>query len=157
MEWLKEAQALEHPMKSSGALGKDQLGAIDRILARGKEQTKAFRIFQMKRYMAVAMELAPKEAEIHKNMQPEVQSVCKGKRFLLMHHMMLEAGLDRDMADDLLGLCLNGFPITGQIKPSGLFSPESRSAAMSLREVWEQARTLQKQALDACRSSGDQS
>ena len=155
-QWLKEAQTLEHPMRGEGALGKEQTDAIDRILSRSKLETKSYRVDRIKYYLQMAQDLSHKKKELHQSMQPEIRSVMAGKRLLLLAQMMRDAGLGDDISKQLLGLCLTGFPITGNIEASGIFSPEFKEAGFSLPEVWSQARVLQARALSTCRSSGDE-
>ena len=71
-----------------------------------------------------------------------------------MAQMMRDAGLGEDMSKQLLGLCLTGFPMSGNIESSGIFSPDFKEAGITLPEVWSQARALQAKATEDGSYSG---
>jgi hypothetical protein len=152
--WVDQALQLQHPMQSAQALQEWQERAIFNNLTRSKAATIQHRAEVVSKYVQLANELEKKELLLHQAMHPDIRGVNQGKRLYLLGRMMADAGFPQHECNDLVAQFAGGFPLTGDVRSSGLFNPEDKPAPNELKDVWKIAKHLQDTAISNCRSSG---
>ena len=130
--FLQKALKTQHPFDVPVAIDKPNLRAISFVLGKGIEATKAHRRDTLRHYAKRWDELASQEEALKASMHPDVRSVMQGKNLLLFKEMLRDAKVDdKFLFHDLV----NGFRLTGELKPSGQFPPKFKVAALSVDEL----------------------
>ena len=117
-EFVKEAMTVRRPFDAPSALDDSNIQAMANILSSGVEATKSFRRQRIEHYRLRAAALQQAEEALKSTMDPEVLSIVSCKRITLFEEMLRDAGVqDQSLVEDLK----QGFRLTGELKPSGLF------------------------------------
>ena len=104
-----------------------------------------WRLEQLRYYMELSKKLAPEEKALRQTMRPEVESVMRSKRLLLFKQMLSDSGnCDEDLFDCMVG----GFPLIGNLPPSGQFSLRWKPALLSI-EAWRKSSKWSRKAVVA--------
>ena len=146
--FVKEALKMIHPFELPTELDSSNVQAMANILSSGVQGTCKFRESVLSHYEQRAACLEQAEHELKSKMHPEVREIMKDKRLLLLAEVLKDAGVnDQHLVDDLT----NGFRITGELKPSGLFPRIFRPAALSQDDLRATAKWSKHVVSDSCR------
>ena len=152
-EFVKEAMKVRHPFDAPSALDDSNIQALASILSSGVEATKSFRRQRIEHYRLRAAALQQAEEELKSTMGPEVLSIVSCKHITLLEEMLRDAGIqDQSLVEDLK----QGFRLTGELKPSGLFPRQFRPASLSTDDLKATAKWSKHLAANSCRqAAGD--
>ena len=146
--FVTEALKMKHPFEVPTELDASNIQAMANILSSGVEGTQKFRDGVLRHYERRAECLEKAEQELKASMHPEVREIMKDKRLLLLAEVLRDAGVnDRYLVDDLT----QGFRITGELRPSGLFPRILRPAALSQDDLRATAKWSKHVVADSCR------
>ena len=150
---MKEAVKVRHPFDAPSALDDSNIQAMANILSSGVEATKIFRRQRIEYYRLRAAALQQEEEKLKSTMDPEVRSIVSSKHITLLEEMLRDAGIqDPSLVEDLK----QGFRLTGELKPSGLFPRQFRPASLSTEGLKATAKWSKHLAANSCRrASGD--
>ena len=152
VEFIECAKLLQHPFDAADLVSDASFRAIFATLTKGAEVTRAARRAVLKKWRRWAVELQPKEDELHARLPESVASVYRGKRLLLLQRILdsLKFGYP-DVVRDVI----HGCRITGDMGLSGIFPPKRTEAAMTVEELWELAPRFRRSLAESMRPSGD--
>ena len=152
-EFVKEAMKVRHPFDAPSALDDSNIQAMANILSSGVEATKIFRRQRIEYYRLRAAALQQEEEKLKSTMDPEVRSIVSSKHIALFEEMLRDAGIqDPALVEDLK----QGFRLTGELKPSGLFPRQFRPASLSTEDLKATAKWSKHLAANSCRrAAGD--
>ena len=151
-EFVEQAHALEHPF--------DSTFADDRVLrSLFKTLTSSPRVVKLRREQALdhwrhrARSLQAQEAGLKEAVHPDVRNSIQDKSLLVFKEMLDAAGFPN--AGELIHAMSSGFPLVGDVPPTGLFPDFERPASSSLSDLWGTARSAQKHMARTVGPSGD--
>ena len=98
----------------------------------------------VKRYEDLAETLAPRERDLHRTLNPEVEAVVADKRILLFKRMLADISYDDMGVADLL---VTGVRITGEAERSGVWRHHLKGGQVTRHQLWETARGCQEKVL----------
>ena len=151
-EFLQEAMGLRHPFNLPVSGDVDNIEAMAKVLQLGKLGTMKFRLQQVKKYRDLAAVLEVDEKKLHNEMHPDLQVVMSSKRLLLFKQMMADAAIvDEKLFDELR----QGFRLTGQLEPSGLFKPKFRPAELTVEELRRTSKWARHAVSGSCKRVGE--
>ena len=129
-EYLDMARNLVHPLDGDLAISDWTKQALFDLLTTPPSSIASKRADFLKHVLEVRSRLEPDEAALHGSMAPHIRRVMKGKRLLLLQHLLAECGYD-DMGvmDDLVG----GAALTG-VQKVPPYADRKISAAASTRD-----------------------
>ena len=117
-EFFRIASEIRHPFDTPLPIEDANLKAIQALVEKGPHFVAHFRVEQLKKNMALARNLEPKERLLKESMHPDVRQVMQSKRLLLFGKMLKDAGVqDERLLQDMV----DGFRLVGQQPPSGQF------------------------------------
>ena len=126
--FVKEALKMKHPFEVPTELDASNIQAMANILSSGIDGTQKFRDGVLRHYERRAACLEKAEQELKDSVHPEVRVIMQDKRLLLLAEVLRDAGVDdKYLVEDLT----QGFRITGELRPSGLFPRILRPAALT--------------------------
>ena len=110
-EFFRIASEIRHPFDTPLPIEDANLKAIQALVEKGPHFVANFRVEQLKKYMALARNLEPKERLLKESMHPDVRQVMQSKRLLLFGKMLKDAGVqDERLLQDMV----DGFRLVGQ-------------------------------------------
>eukprot|EP00435_Cladocopium_sp_Y103_P024718 s1417_g6.t1 len=141
-ESIRRSLELVHPFDSCQQVPDHVLTAMFHVVTRGSDWIHEERVKRLKWLKRRALELAPKEAEFHKAMEPKVAEVLQGKNLLLLDEVLKYVGYgDTNLVQDVA----IGLPITGEGRDTGCFLPEFKPAQLSQDDLWKVAKYSQEE------------
>ena len=149
-EFLHEALKVTHPFDSAVTIDGPNLRAIAYTLEHGVKAVTQKRKAVLEHYRAIERSLRDKEAALKEGMDPAVRQVMGSKNLLLFKQMLSDAGVPDDkLFEDLV----NGFRLTGNLEPSGLFPPKYKPAVVSVEELRRSSQWAKHLIEGACRKA----
>ena len=149
-EFVHEALKVTHPFDSAVTIDGPNLRAIAFTLERGVKAVIQKRKAVLEHYRALERALRDKEAVLKEGMDPAVRQVMGSKNLLLFKQMLSDAGVPDDrLFEDLV----NGFRLTGNLEPSGLFPPKYKPAVVSVEELRRSSQWAKHLIEGACRKA----
>ena len=149
-EFLHEALKVTHPFDSAVTINGPNLRAIAYTLEHGVKAVTQKRKAVLEHYRAIERSLRDKEAALKEGMDPAVRQVMGSKNLLLFKQMLSDAGVPDDkLFEDLV----NGFRLTGNLEPSGLFPPKYKPAVVSVEELRRSSQWAKHLIEGACRKA----
>ena len=141
-----------HPFESSD-LPSPLLSSIRfRMTSSVKEVIEA-RCKAIEFWVGRAASLAGREAELHDQVDPEVERIIAKKRILLMGEML--AAVNFPTGKELVHYLSAGFPVVGKYPETGVFPPASRCAMFEPEDLWRRSRNARAEVAAEARGSGD--
>ena len=102
----------------------------------------------LEHYRAIERSLRDQEKALKEGMDPAVRQVMGSKKLLLFKQMLADAGVpDENLFEDMV----NGFRLTGNLEPSGLFPPKYKPAVVSVEELRRSSQWAKHLIESACR------
>ena len=148
--FVAEAMKAKHPFDNPSALDDSNMQAMANILTNGVEGTIKHRKKVLEYYERRALELEEEEKKLKNGMAPEVRKVVESKKILLFKEMLRDAGIkDENLVNDLV----DGFRITGELQPSGLFQRRLKPAALSHDDLKTTAKWAKHTVASSCRAA----
>jgi hypothetical protein len=150
--FLKRALLLEHPVDSIQGLPAEVYQSIFQCLT---EDVQAFRSRTMEYWRRRAKQLESREAELHKHLKPEFETVLKDKKVLLLQEMMAACG-HKD--EQLIHRITTGFQITGELDHTPEFQDleesKVREASLDVKALMKTSRWSRHVLMASLKSSG---
>ena len=141
---------MTHPFDSAVTINGPNLRAIAYTLEHGVKAVTQKRKAVLEHYRAIERSLRDKEAALKEGMDPAVRQVMGSKNLLLFKQMLSDAGVPDDkLFEDLV----NGFRLTGNLEPSGLFPPKYKPAVVSVEELRRSSQWAKHLIEGACRKA----
>ena len=152
--FVTEALKMKHPFEVPTELDASNIQAMANILSSGIDGTQKFRDGVLRHYEHRAACLEKAEQELKDSMHPEVRVIMQDKRLLLLAEVLRDAGVDdKYLIEDLT----QGFRITGELRPSGLFPRILRPAALTQDDLRATAKWSKHVVADSCRRASKDS
>ena len=151
-EFVSQSVTLPHPFDCVEA-DDDILVSVFRTLTSPVEDTKLLREATLAHWRSRAEELETKEEELRCAAHPDVLPSIRGKRLLLFGEMLRASNFPS--ASALVHRMSTGFPLLGNIEPTGVFPTGVSSAGSCIEDLWTSARTLQNSAIGSIGPSSD--
>ena len=152
VQFVHQALTLAHPFDSARALPDPLVRVLFRTLTKGPLDIMKLRLQKMRLWRDWARELEPAERELHASLHPSVASVLKGKRLLLLERIANSSGWpDKTIHHDLR----QGFKLSGEVPPTGIFEPDVKPPVSSVAEFWDAAEILKTQLWSKIATSGE--
>lgn len=142
-EHLHKACQLSCPADTSSRLPDAVRRNIFAVLTEGPLAISKKRMLALQALNAQLAELSSAEAELRKNMHPDVEAVTRGKAIALFGRLLEETGFPDMSVVDLLR---DGVPLVGQENASALFDKRPKPQDIDPEQLKAQA-TLRRQVL----------
>eukprot|EP00972_Heterocapsa_arctica_P088448 13041880-Heterocapsa_arctica.AAC.1 len=152
LEFVAQALRAPHPFTQQHCED-GILRSVFQTLTRSPEATQAARDQALERWRRRARELERKEAQLKESVHPDVAGSVAGKRLLLFGEMLSEIGFPDP--GNLIHKMATGFPLVGEIEPSGVFPKCVRPATSTIQDLWKTARANQELASRSLGPSAD--
>ena len=140
-QFLEEAKSVQHPFDDCSTVSDDAKRAIFALLTEGVQGVSDAREAAFQYYEQLEGMLESHERAIHQSMDKDREALVCNKRFLLFHHMCIDAGIEDE---GLLDLMVNGVKLTGMGESTGLFPEEVISPAISDIQLMRSSRWNRK-------------
>ena len=152
VQFVHQALTLARPFDSARALPDPLVRVLFRTLTQGPLDIMKLRLQKMRLWRDWARELEPAERELHASLHPSVASVLKGKRLLLLERIASSlCWPDKTIHRDLR----QGFKLSGEVPPTGIFEPDVKPPVSSVAEFWDAAEILKTQLCSRIATSGE--
>eukprot|EP00435_Cladocopium_sp_Y103_P068239 s333_g31.t1 len=133
VEFMQEALKLRHPFDTTCALPDPLLRALAFLLQNGPLETMKYRLKTLQKWRKWEKELSMDEDVLHSQLHPAVAKVLHGKKLLLLEKIATDIGW-KDVA--VHREIRNGFRLTGNPEPSGIFESDFKPALLEERELF---------------------
>ena len=149
-DFLAESLKLKHPMDSESTISDWNKSALFRMLTTKPSHLVQGRASFLSSVLKKRAELEPEERALHESMPTHIRKVMKGKKILLLEHLLTCLGYDDPQVIDLL---IHGVGLSGE-QPLPPYAKVKVSAATSTKEdmeresVWRRAAILSKSTRD---------
>ncbi|CAE7739197.1 unnamed protein product [Symbiodinium sp. CCMP2592] len=131
-----------------GALDDSNMQAMANVLTAGVQGTIEHRERTLKHYERRAKELEVAEKNLKEGMNSEVRKVMDSKKIALFQEMLADAGIaDPHLIKDFV----EGFRITGELQPSGMFQKRLKPASLSHDDLKTTAKWAKHTVASSCR------
>ena len=136
-EFVARAAKVEHPCHLKQLVPQELRDVIDANLRQGVAALCQHRTDTVRKWIAWANELTPKEEELKRGLSENRRCVLSNKRLLLLRRLLEESGHeDLGLFDDMC----NGFSLVGKLPESGVFQKKSRPAELSESDLRQSAK-----------------
>ena len=130
-QFIEAAVALGHPRFLLARVNNEASEAIDYLLGDAANLSLTRMAF-LKKWLNRAKELQRDEAVLHSQLPDHLRSVLGGKRILLWKEILEDLGYaDAKIMDEVI----QGFPMTGWAKESGVFQPDVRPPELTVKQL----------------------
>ena len=149
-EFIEQAVKRGHPKSLEQMIPKILKESIERNYS--KQSVFESRIEWFKKWTQRANELRSAELELKNTFAEHQAHLLRPKRILLWQEMLKAAAYpDMDVVEELV----RGVPLTGEVKPTGLFEKVFKPAEMSEKFLRSSGEKNRHANFYSCRSSGD--
>eukprot|EP00435_Cladocopium_sp_Y103_P001065 s5055_g1.t1 len=132
VEFLNDAKLLKHPFDTTCALPDAMLTALCFSLQHGLLGVMKQRLATLQKWRMWGRELEQDEIALHNNLHPGVAKVLAGKKLLLLEKIATDLGwADSAIHNEIR----EGFRLTGNPQPSGVFDPDFKPAIMEEKDL----------------------
>ena len=139
---IRRSLELVHPFDTCQQVPDHVLTAMFHVVTKGTDWIHEERVKRLRWLKRRAAELAPRELEFHRAMEPKVAEILQGKSLLLFDEVLRQVGYgDTNLAHDIAV----GLPITGQGRDTGCFQPEFKPAQLTQDDLWKIAKYSQEE------------
>lgn len=137
--FVDEAKYLKHPFDTTCALPDYTLKALAMILEKGPLGVMKHRLLTLKKWQKWAVQLKEDEKRLHDSLHPNVAKVLQGKKLLLLEKVASELEWpDKDLYRQIR----DGFKLTGNPEPSGIFQLDFKPALFDEEEFFRRTRYM---------------
>ena len=153
MEFVREAKLLQHPFDTTCALPDSMLSALGFILKEGPLGVMRRRIGVLQQWNTWKKELEKHEVRLQDELDPNVAGVLKTKNLLLLEKIATSLNWkDTAIHSDIR----NGFRLTGNPLPSGIFAPDFKPALMEEVDLISKMKYMKPALWSKIENSADQ-
>ena len=139
---IRRSLELVHPFDTCQQVPDHVLTAMFHVVTKGTDWIHEERVKRLRWLKRRAAELAPRELEFHRAMEPKVAEILQGKSLLLFDEVLKQVGYgDTNLVHDIAV----GLPITGQGRDTGCFQPEFKPAQLTQDDLWKIAKYSQEE------------
>ena len=139
---IRRSLELVHPFDTCQPVPDHVLTAMFHVVTKGTDWIHEERVKRLRWLKRRAAELAPRELEFHRAMEPKVAEILQGKSLLLFDEVLRQVGYgDTNLVHDIAV----GLPITGQGRDTGCFQPEFKPAQLTQDDLWKIAKYSQEE------------
>ena len=151
-EFVAQATKVEHPCHLKQLVPRDLREAIETNISTGAAALGQERTSVIRKWIAWANELAPKEEELKRGMSENRRSILSNKRLLLLKRLLEESGHeDIGLFDDMC----SGFSLVGKLPESGVFHKKFRPAELSEADLRQGAKRAREAIIGTLGPSHD--
>ena len=136
-QFVKQALMTPHPFDACVSVPDALLEVMAAILREGPLKIMQMRLKTLSTWRRWAAQLTDEEASLKSTLAPEVRDVLMSKRLCLLEKIAHSLNWpDKEIHRDMR----EGFRLTGEPPPSGVFKQDQRRATISEEDLWAKAK-----------------
>eukprot|EP00435_Cladocopium_sp_Y103_P011282 s3229_g2.t3 len=154
MQFISDAVKAGHPKNAFARVSPLMRNVLHEVFLEDPVQVRTKRTAFLKKWMKRAVELKPKEQELHNALPSHLKKILAKKKLLLWREILLDLEYpDHKVIDE----AMEGFPITGWSAKTGVFETCVRPPVNSLAQLQGMAKGLNMAVVTSLQNSEWQS